>query len=139
MFSKKESSEVQKNEVPNPFSTINMEDVVFFEHRMGKSNEFITWQKAVKGFYFGCKIIKNLQLREDGWDAVLLGYDKRTGVVVLKKVSPDEYGARKICFNSDKGASVYADDIFKALPTLTNEKNFEFERNKDLIYLSPCR
>lgn len=68
-------------------------DTVRYERspRAYTQKAYVTYSKSTGSMYFNVKMMKMLNI--DGWANVIFGYDKRTGIVVMKECDAEEFGA----------------------------------------------
>lgn len=118
---------------------VNLDNVVF-ERTVSKrkSNPFVCYAPSSGTLYFN--IVEQLHLED--WRDVLIGFDPKTQVIVLKKCSPEETGVRAFYVPSDKKGTKGKYKLV-SVKTLLNRhqaklaKRYKPERNGYMIYLDP--
>lgn len=102
--------------------------------RVYRQEAVVTYSKSQHLLRFNEKMIKLLQL--ESWESVLMGYDKRSKIIVMKKVDPEEYGAVSFRANKENDpAKVVGVAHLVNQFDLTMGKVFRAEKNGDIILM----
>jgi hypothetical protein len=115
----------------------SMDDVVF-QMAGQRSGNRVTYAPSQKLMYFNPNVTEVLGILKgkSKWGQVLVGISKTTGIVVLKKCEPDEYGCSVL--RTDQGATgsfcINISHLVKN-QAMKLARAYKYEKNGDLIYL----
>lgn len=72
---------------------VNLESVRYERQTRGRQNDraVVTFAKSTKTLYFNPKMMKLLNISK--WDQVIVGFDKKTNIILLRCCDATEYGA----------------------------------------------
>ena len=118
---------------------VNMDLVVFeTKKRWGKSQRaVVSFSTSTKTLYFNNKMLNVLNMEK--WKQVVVGYDAKSKIIVLKECEPEEYGAVALRKKQNKGSNkigkiLYIGHIIDSLK-LFDSCLFRAEKEGCMIFL----
>ena len=117
---------------------VNMDTVEFVTNvRGGKTQRAVVkYSPSMKSLYFNSKMMKLLQIED--WKDVVVGYDKASKVILLRKASPEEFGTVRVCaVSKDANARrVKVRHCFTKF-NISPSKHWRAQANGNYIFLEP--
>jgi hypothetical protein len=121
-----------------------LDDVVFFQSVKGnKAKNYVVLVKSQKHLVFNHVVLEKLNIND--WENILVGYSLKADTIVLKKSSPEEYGA--CLFKKEKERknktgkvinrrSIHIGHLLSAYPGLGGSRAWEVAKENNIMYLT---
>lgn len=123
---------------------INMEELVYSKEVRGRYDKAIVSMRNNGLLFFNPKMVELLGIAK--WDAVVVGIDKSTGILVLKLADVEEYGSVVVRIDSSNNSNpVYAERAKRCRTVCVRHlnrnldielsKQYRAERDGEMIFL----
>lgn len=91
---------------------VNLENVKYERQTRGRQNDraVVTFAKSTKTLYFNPKMMKLLNIVK--WDQVIVGFDKKTNIILLRCCDATEYGAVALLLPPPASETAKSKDIY---------------------------
>jgi hypothetical protein len=110
---------------------VNLDDVSF-QLAGRKTGVFVSFSLSSKRLFFNANVVNELRLRE--WKQCLVGIDRKTGIIVLKKCTAEEYGSVQVVLYKRNAYHICIGALVRLEESLLG-KAYAAEREGNLIYL----
>lgn len=94
-------------------SKVDLESVKYERQTRGRKTDraVVTYAKSTKTLYFNPKMVKILNI--PAWDQVIIGYDRKTNIMLLRCCDSEEYGAVALTLPPVASASMKNKELYE--------------------------